>query len=54
MPTIASAITIFAILLPRMACPFQNRAAGAQYRSVIKKRRKANHPRRAVEYDAIL
>jgi hypothetical protein len=26
MPTIASAITIFAILLPRMACPFSKTA----------------------------
>jgi hypothetical protein len=32
----------------------QNGASGAQYRSVIKKRREANHLRRAIEYDAIL
>jgi hypothetical protein len=32
----------------------QNRAASAQYPSVIEKRRQANHPRRAAEYDAIL
>jgi len=42
------------MLLPRMARPSETRAASAQYPSAIKKRRRANHPRRAIQYDATL